>query len=116
MANVKMFKLLGVMLALVLIVWGLSPFLRHQTITNEVIATAIILVLIGVAYLIILFNPSWTKAVFFFEGIVIAVAGYMLLDMPYSIELVVVGLFIIAIAVLAYLQKLPPSILKWFYR
>lgn len=116
MANVKMFKLLGVLLALVLIVWGLSPFLRHQPITNEVIATAIILVLIGVAYLIILFNPGWTKAVFFFEGIVIAVAGYMLLDMPYSIELVVVGLFIIAIAVLAYLQKLPPSILKWFYR
>ena len=116
MANVKMFKLLGVMLALVLIVWGLSPFLRHQTITNEITATSIILILIGVAYLIILYNPSWTKAVFFFEGIVIAVAGYMLLDLPYSIELVVVGLFIIAIAILAYLQKLPPSILKWFYR
>ena len=76
MANVKMFKLLGVLLALLLIVWGLIPFLRHQPITNEVIATAIILVLIGVAYLIILYNPSWTKAVFFFEGIVIAVESY----------------------------------------
>ena len=116
MANVKMFKMLGVMVALLLIVWGILPFLRHQTITNEVIATSIILILIGVAYLIIMYNPSWTKAVFFFEGIVIAVAGYMLLDLPYSIELVVVGLFIIAIAILAYLQKLPPSILKWFYR
>ena len=82
MANVKMFKLLGVMLALMLIVWGISPFLRHQPITNDVMATAIILILIAVAYFIILFNPGWTKAVFFFEGIVIGVSGYMLLGSP----------------------------------
>ena len=96
MANVKMFKLLGVMLALVLIVWAISPFLRHQPIT--------------------MFNPGWTKAVFFFEGIVIGVSGYMLLAYPYSIEFVIVGLIIVIIAILAYMQKLPPSILKWFYR
>ena len=116
MANVKMFKLLGVMLALMLIVWGISPFLRHQPITNDVMATAIILVLIAVAYFIILFNPSWTKAVFFFEGIVIGASGYMLLASPYNMGFVIVGVIIIAIAILAYLQKLPPSILKWFYR
>ena len=116
MANVKMFKLLGVMLALVLIIWGLAPILRHEPLTNNVIATAIVLVLIGIAYLIIMFNPSWTKAVFFFEGIVIGVAGYMLLDFPYNIELLVVGLIIVIIAILAYLEKLPPSMLKWFYR
>ena len=116
MANVKMFKLLGVMLALMLIVWAVAPFLRHQPITNDVMATAIILILIAVAYFIILFNPSWTKAVFFFEGSVIGVSGYMLLDYPYSLEFAIVGLIIVIIAVLAYLQKLPPSILKWFYR
>lgn len=116
MANVKMFKLLGVMVALLLIVWAISPFLRHQPITNDVMATAIILILIAVAYFVILFNPSWTKAVFFFEGIVIGVCGYMLLDYPYSLEFAIVGVIIIAIAVLAYMQKLPPSILKWFYR
>ena len=116
MANVKMFKLLGVMLALVLIIWGVSPFLRHEPITNEIMATAIILVLIGIAYLIILFNPSWTKAVFFFLGIVIGVSGYMLLATPYNIYFAIVGVIIIAIAVLAYLGKLPPGILKWFYR
>ena len=116
MANVKMFKLLGVLLALALIVLGIYPFFTHQTITNDVIATAIIFIMISVAYLIILFNPGWTKAVFFFEGIIIAVAGYMLLDFPSNMGLVLVGLAIITIAVLAYLQKLPPSILKWFYR
>ena len=116
MANVKMFKLLGIMLALMLIVWAISPFLRHQPITNDVLATAIILILIAVAYFIILLNPSWTKAVFFFEGIVIGVSGYMLLAYPYNLELAIVGLIIIAIAILAYLQKLPPAMLKWFYR
>ena len=116
MANIKMFKILGIALALMLIAWGLSPILRHQTMTNDVIATSIILILIGVAYLIIMYNPGWTKAVFFFEGIVIGVAGYMLLDFPYNLEFAIVGIIIIAIAVLAYLQKLPPNILKWFYR
>ncbi|MDO5860536.1 MAG: hypothetical protein Q4Q55_07310 [Methanobrevibacter sp.] len=104
------------MLALVLIVWALAPILRHQPLTNDVIATAIILILIAIAYLIIMFKPPWTKAVFFFEGIVIGVSGYMLLDFPYNIELLVVGLIIVIIAILAYLQKLPPNILKWFYR
>ncbi len=116
MANVKMFKLLGVLLALMLIVWWLAPIFRHQALTNDVIATAIILILIAVAYLIILFNPAWLKAVFFFEGIIIGVCGYMLLDYPYNMELLVVGLIIVIIAILAYLGKLPPSILKWFYR
>ena len=102
-----MFKYLGAVLALMLIVWGILPIIR---------GSALILVLIGVAYLIILYNPSWTKAVFFFEGIVIAVSGYMILSYPYNLELVIVGLIIIIIAILAYLQKLPPNILKWFYR
>jgi hypothetical protein len=79
-------------------------------------ATAIILILIAIAYFVILFNPGWTKAVFFFEGIVIGVSGYMLLAYPYNIGFAVVGLIIIIIAILAYLRKLPPGILKWFYR
>jgi len=116
MANVKMFKLLGVMLAVMLIVWAVAPFIRHQPITNDVMATAIILILIAIAYFVILFNPGWTKAVFFFEGIVIGVSGYMLLAYPYNIGFAVVGLIIIIIAILAYLRKLPLGILKWFYR
>ena len=116
MANIKMFKLLGVLVALLLIIWAVLPFLRNQPITTDVIATAIILIMIAIAYMIIMFNPSWTKAVFFFEGIVIAVAGYMLLEFPYNLELAVVGIIIIAIAILAYLQKLPPKMLRWFYR
>ena len=116
MANVKLFKLLGVMVALLLIVWGLAPIFQHQQLTNEVIANAIILVLIAVAYIVVVFNPGWTKAVFFFEGIIIAAVGYMLYENPYNIEFVVIGLILTIIAILAYLQKLPPKMLKWFYR
>jgi NADH:ubiquinone oxidoreductase subunit K len=116
MANVKLFKVLGIFLAVMLIVLGVYPFITHQQITNDVMATSIILILLAVAYCVILYNPSWTKAVFFFEGIVIGVSGYMLLDYPYGIEFAVVGVIIILIAVLAYMQKLPPNILKWFYR
>ena len=65
MANIKMFKLLGVLLALMLVIWAILPILRHQALNNELIATAIILIMIAAAYLVILFNPSWTKAVFF---------------------------------------------------
>ena len=116
MANIKMFKLLGVLVALLLIIWAVLPFLRHQPITTDVIATAIILIMIAIAYMIIMFNPSWTKAVFFFEGIIIAVAGYMLLEFPYNLEFAIVGVIIIIIAILAYTQKLPPKMLRWFYR
>ena len=90
--------------------------MANEALTNDVLATAIILVMIGIAYLIIMYNPGWTKAVFFFEGIIIAVCGYMFLDYPYNLELAIVGLIIIIIAILAYLQKLPANILKWFYR
>ena len=100
-----MFKFLGVMLAVALIVWAIMPFLRHQPITNDVMATAIIFILIAIAYFIILYNPGWTKAVFFFEGIVIGISGYMLLDYPYGIEFAVVGLIIIIIAILAYCKN-----------
>lgn len=116
MANVKLFKYLGIVVALMLFALGLYPFIKQQPITNDVLETSIVLVLIGIAYLVIMYNPSWAKAVFFFEGVVIAITGYMILDFPYNIELAIIGLIIIIIAILAYLQKLPPSMLKWFYR
>lgn len=116
MANVKMFKLLGIALAIMLILLGVLPLFNGQPITNDVLATAIILVLISIAYFIIMFKPPWTKAVFFFEGIVIGLSGYMLLGYPYNIEFAVIGLIIVIIAILAYLQKLPANILKFFYK
>ena len=68
------------------------------------------------AYIVIVAKPQWAKAVFFFEGIIIGISGYTLLATPYNYLLGIIGLAIVVIAVLAYLQKLPMSILKYFYR
>ena len=116
MSRIKTFKMLGMLLAVVLIIVGILPVIRGEVLTNDSIATSIILILLGIAYIIITFKPEWTKAVFFFEGIVIGVVGYTILAFPYNIGFAIIGLIIIAIAVLAYLMKLPKGILKFFYR
>ena len=116
MSRIKTFKMLGMVLAVMLIVMGILPIVRGDVLTNDTIATSIILILLGIAYLIISFKPEWTKAVFFFEGIVIGVVGYTILAFPYNIGFAIIGLIIIAIAILAYLMKLPKGMLKFFYR
>ena len=116
MSRIKTFKMLGMVLAVMLIVVGILPIVRGEALTNDTIATSIILILLGIAYLIISFRPEWTKAVFFFEGIVIGVVGYTILAFPYNVGFAVIGLIIIAIAILAYLMKLPQGMLKFFYR
>ena len=116
MSRIKTIKMLGMVLAAVLIIVGILPIIRGDVLTNDSIATSIILILLGVAYLIISFKPEWTKAVFFFEGIVIGVVGYSILAFPYNIGFAIIGLLIIAIAILAYLMKLPQGMLKFFYR
>ena len=116
MSRIKTIKMLGMVLAVMLIVIGILPIIKREVLTNDSIATSIILILLGIAYLIISFRPQWTKAVFFFEGIVIGVVGYSILAFPYNIGFAIIGLLIIAIAILAYLMKLPQSMLKFFYR
>ncbi|WP_407379985.1 hypothetical protein [Methanobrevibacter sp.] len=116
MSRIKTIKMLGIILAVMLIVIGILPVIRGDELTNDTLATSIILILLGIAYIIITNKPEWTKAVFFFEGIVIGVAGYMILEVPYNFGFLIIGLIIIVIAILAYLMKLPPSILKFFYR
>ena len=115
MIKVKNVKLLGILLAILIIFLGFRS-LFTQKITNDSIASTIILALIGSAYIIIVAKPSWAKAVFFFEGIIIGVSGYTLLAIPYNYLLAVVGIIIVVIAILTYLQKLPMSVLKYFYR
>lgn len=116
MITVKNINRLGILLALLLIFWGVSPFVTNTLITNDILATSIILILIGVGYIIAIFKPQWLKAILFFEGLVIGVSGWMLLNVPYNYLFLVIGLVILLIAILAYIQKLPNSILRFFYR
>ena len=111
-----MIKKLGIVLAVMLIILGVLPVIQGGALDNDTIATSIVLILLGIAYIVISLKPEWTKAVFFFEGIVIGVAGYMLLAIPYNWGFLIIGLIIISIAILAYLMKLPPKLLKLFYK
>lgn len=109
-------KFFGILLAIILIIWGIAPILKGEQLNNDAIASSIILILIGVAYPIIVFKPEWNKAVLLIEGIIIGVAGYTLLVFPHNIGFGILGVIIIMIAILAYRRKLPDSLLKFFYK
>ncbi len=116
MITIKNIKSLGIILAIVVVFLAIYPFFTGEIITNDTIATAIILILIAIAYVVVVFKPEWNKALLLLEGIVVAVVGYMFLTIPYNYLLAIIGLIIVVIAILAYLAKLPPSLLKFFYR
>lgn len=115
MILIKHINRLGIILALVLIFWGISPFIVESHITNDILATSIILILIGVGYIISVIKPQFNKAILFFEGIIIAFSG-LLLDAPYNFLFYIIGIIVLIIAILAYIQKLPKFLLKFFYR
>ncbi|MDO5848915.1 MAG: hypothetical protein Q4P18_05230 [Methanobrevibacter sp.] len=116
MITVKHVNRLGILLALVLIFWGIAPFFISAPITNDVIASSIILVLVGIGYIVSVINPAWNKAILFIEGLIFALCGGILLSSPYDILFIIIGLFVLVVSVLAYLQRLPKFLLKFFYR
>lgn len=116
MITIKNIKTLGIILAIVLVYLAISPFFTDEIITNNTIATTIILILVAIAYIVVIFKPQWNKALLLLEGVVVAIVGYMFLDIPYNYLLTIIGLIIIIIAILAYLSKLPSALLKFFYR
>lgn len=116
MITVKQINRMGILLALVLIFWGVSPFITNTLITNDILATSIILILIGIGYIVTVLKPEWNKAVLFFEGIIVGVSGGFLLASPYNYLFVIIGIVLLVVSILAYIQKLPNSILKFFYR
>lgn len=116
MITIKNIKTLGIILAIILIYLAINPFFTDEIITNNTIATTIILILVAIAYIVVIFKPQWNKALLLLEGIVIATVGYMFLNTPYNLLLTIIGMIITIIAILAYLSKLPSSLLKFFYK
>lgn len=70
MIKVKNIKLLGILLAVLVIFLGVRP-LFTQTITNDSIASAIILVLIGIAYIVIVAKPQWVRQFSFLKELLL---------------------------------------------
>lgn len=101
-----------------MITWGLLPFfnLDNTSLSLNSIASSTVLFLVGIAYPLIVFKPQWNKAVLLIEGIVFASVGLALLQPLYNLFFLIIGAFFAILAILAYAKKLPPQILRFFYK
>ena len=67
MITVKHLNRLGILLALVLIFWGISPFITKTPLTDDILASSIILILVGIGYIISVLKRQWNKAILFLK-------------------------------------------------
>ena len=117
MKNVKTrMEQFSIIFFFVMLSWAIVPWFLGETIDMAQIASSIIMVMVGIAYPLVIFKPEWNKGMLFVEGIIIAILGYMALGNPYNYVFLLFGLILVFISILAYMRKLPSSLLKWFYR
>lgn len=109
-------KIFAVMVFLLVIYVGILPLINYQNINSETISTSLIIICIGLAYIFTLFRPQWNKALLFIEGLIILLTGSLFLEYPYNYFFITIGVFVILIAILAYMKRLPKFFLDFFYR
>ena len=112
----SMRKLILLAFSALLILLGLLNYTSAATASLDVIASTVVLIVVGWTLAMSVFEPNWIKAAIFIDGLVFVIVGIVLLGSPYNYIFLLFGLVLIAISVLAYLRKLPDSILKYFYR
>ncbi len=106
----------SILFLFVMISLAISPFYLGEPLTNENLATSFLIALVGVAFPLVSFRPEWNKAMLLIEGILFAVIGYTYLINPYNYVFLVFGILLVAISILAYMKKLPPRFLWFFYQ
>jgi hypothetical protein len=84
--------------------------------TYDVIATSIVLIVIGATLGVSLFVQSWVKAAIFVDGLVFIATGITFLMAPYNYVFILFGVILLVIAVLAYMKRLPNFLLCLFYK
>lgn len=99
----------------ILIILGLWNYADSNPVTLEVIASTVVLVVVGWTLALTVFEPSWTKAAIFIDGLIFLAVGITFLLMPYNIIFILFGVILLAIAIVAYLGKLPKSFLRLFH-
>ena len=85
-------------------------------ILGDVIATSIVLIVIGATLGVSLFVQSWVKAAIFVDGLVFIATGITFLLAPYNYVFILFGVILLVIAVLAYMKRLPNFLLRLFYK
>ncbi len=111
----KRMQVYSIVFLFVMISLAIAPFYLGEPFTSENLATAVLVCLVGVAFPLVSYRPEWNKAMLFCEGILFAILGYMFLENPYNYVFLVFGIVLIVISILAYMKKLPPRLLGYFY-
>jgi len=99
-----------------LIVLGLWNYASAKPVTLDIIASTVVLVVVGWTLAMSVFEPNWIKAAIFVDGLVFLAVGLSLLLSPYNYIFILFGIILLIIAVLAYMRKLPDNLLRFFYR
>ena len=86
--------------SVILMVLGLWNYADANPVTYDVIASSVVLIVVGWTLAMSVFEPSWTKAAILIDGLIFILFGIILL----------------AIAIAAYLGKLPVSFLRLFHK
>ena len=108
-------KIILLAFSALLIILGLWNYMSVPKPGLDIIASSLVLVAVGWTLAMSVFEPSWVKAAIFIDGLVFILVALTFLLMPYNLIFIVFGIILIAIAVAAYLGKLPKSFLRLFH-
>ena len=102
--------------SVILMVLGFWYYVDANPVTYDVIASSVVLIVVGWTLAMSVFEPSWTKAAILIDGLIFVLVGITFLLMPYNLIFIIFGIVLLAIAVAAYLGKLPKSFLRLFHK
>ena len=102
--------------SVILMVLGLWNYVSAHPVTYDIIASSVVLIVVGWTLAMSVFEPSWTKAAILIDGLIFILVGITFLLMPYNLIFILFGIIFLAIAIAAYLGKLPVSFLRLFHK
>ena len=94
----------------------LLNYVSAHPVTYDIIASSVVLIVVGWTLAMSVFEPSWTKAAIFIDGLIFVLVGITFLLMPYNLIFILFGIILLVIAVAAYLGKIPKSFLRLFHK
>lgn len=100
---------------IVLLFLAIQPFITPGVVTSDDYGFTIVLFFIGLTYLLSVFVPIWKKAALMSDGVVIILTALIFFTGVNRIAFFIFGFVILFLAILAYLRRLPPRILDYFY-
>ena len=110
------YEMFAVIFFFVLVSWAIVPYFMSSSFSFADVGFSIILITIGLTYMLTIFVPQWNKAAIMTDGVVFILASLFLFSGLTRYVFFIFGALLILLAVLAYDRRLPPSVLKYFYR